>query len=262
MPSRNEKIQQQLVALLGPFCQGCGLAGEMHLDHLLPKADGGQDVISNYTVLCRPCNTKKNAYLTLSGLRAKNRTDGEMADESRLHDYGLHGNPVVTGIPSQVINPTLDLEQTVSHEVPVNQLLVDQGTLTKRASRERKILDGIVSCINMGALTDREHGYGYTMPHFQRILRESVGVNIGASALANLLMSYEMDADPKAVSSAYWYKLREMYEGTTDNNGLPGWRPPPTIDWPENRSTWGLVGKDGLIDHRKLVNWPDGCGRV
>ncbi|MCY4259457.1 MAG: DNA methyltransferase, partial [Rhodobacteraceae bacterium] len=68
------------------LCAGCGRELEvpfMELDHIVPKAGHGIDDISNRILLCRPCNGRKNAYLTLPGLRRENRKVGWMKDERR-----------------------------------------------------------------------------------------------------------------------------------------------------------------------------------
>ena len=68
------------------ICGGCGrvLEGEfMQLDHMLPRADGGANDISNRILLCGPCNRRKGAHLTLSGLRSRNKKAGWMQSEER-----------------------------------------------------------------------------------------------------------------------------------------------------------------------------------
>ena len=66
-------------------CGGCGRVLErefMELDHILPKADGGRNDITNRILLCRPCNGKKRSDLTLSGLVRANKKSGWMKDET------------------------------------------------------------------------------------------------------------------------------------------------------------------------------------
>ena len=58
------------------LCAGCGRELEapfMELDHVKPRVDGGENDISNRILLCRPCNGRKNANLTMRGLIAANR---------------------------------------------------------------------------------------------------------------------------------------------------------------------------------------------
>ena len=60
----------------GVICGGCGRVLEiefMELDHIRPKKDGGENYITNRLLLCGPCNRKKEAGLTLTGLRDEHR---------------------------------------------------------------------------------------------------------------------------------------------------------------------------------------------
>ena len=57
-------------------CAGCGRSLEpdfMHLDHVTPKKDGGDNYITNRVLLCGPCNSKKGSKRTISGMRDDNR---------------------------------------------------------------------------------------------------------------------------------------------------------------------------------------------
>jgi len=68
------------------ICAGCGRELEapfMELDHIMPRSGGGANDISNRILLCRPCNGRKNANLTLPGLRKENNKVGWMQDEQR-----------------------------------------------------------------------------------------------------------------------------------------------------------------------------------
>ena len=65
------------------LCAGCGRELEapfMELDHIQPRADGGENDISNRVLLCRPCNGRKGAKLTMPGLFDANRKAGWMQD--------------------------------------------------------------------------------------------------------------------------------------------------------------------------------------
>ena len=69
----------------GIICAGCGRVLEIeftHLDHKQPRADGGDNWITNRILLCSPCNGKKSADLTLTGLRNRNKRDKWMRDEN------------------------------------------------------------------------------------------------------------------------------------------------------------------------------------
>ncbi len=68
------------------LCAGCGREVEapfMELDHMTPRADRGANDMSNRILLCRPCNGRKNANLTMSGLFMENRKVGWMQAEQR-----------------------------------------------------------------------------------------------------------------------------------------------------------------------------------
>lgn len=40
-------------------CQYCGSAGANHIDHIIPKSKGGENVLSNYILACARCNMRK-----------------------------------------------------------------------------------------------------------------------------------------------------------------------------------------------------------
>lgn len=66
------------------LCAGCGRALEapfMELDHIQPRSDRGENDISNRILLCRPCNGRKSAKLTMKGLISENRKTGWMKNE-------------------------------------------------------------------------------------------------------------------------------------------------------------------------------------
>ena len=66
------------------LCAGCGRDLEkefMELDHIMPRADGGSNFITNRILLCKPCNGRKSNTLTLSGLFKANRQASWMHDE-------------------------------------------------------------------------------------------------------------------------------------------------------------------------------------
>ena len=66
-------------------CAGCGRSLErefMELDHILPRAEGGENYITNRILLCRPCNGWNPNGYTLAGLRKRNKSEGWMVDET------------------------------------------------------------------------------------------------------------------------------------------------------------------------------------
>jgi len=42
-----------------PWCSVCGRRDDLTLDHIVPKARGGTDAVSNLRVACRSCNSAK-----------------------------------------------------------------------------------------------------------------------------------------------------------------------------------------------------------
>ncbi len=77
------EMKQALIQNSGFKCRGClrHFDDELHLDldHNTSRSDGGLDHISNWLLLCGPCNRAKSNTLTLSGLRALNKRNGWMA---------------------------------------------------------------------------------------------------------------------------------------------------------------------------------------
>ena len=62
-------------------CAGCGRSLEpefMELDHINPRAQGGENWITNRILLCGPCNRRKSADLTIIGLQRQNKRTGWM----------------------------------------------------------------------------------------------------------------------------------------------------------------------------------------
>ena len=62
-------------------CAGCGRSLEpefMELDHINPRAQGGDNWITNRILLCGPCNRRKSADLTIIGLQRQNKRTGWM----------------------------------------------------------------------------------------------------------------------------------------------------------------------------------------
>jgi len=62
--SRGWKLARAERLLLDHYqCQECGvvIAGGrgLHVDHVVPKAEGGTDLVANLQTLCRPCHSRK-----------------------------------------------------------------------------------------------------------------------------------------------------------------------------------------------------------
>ena len=78
------QMKEHLLEQNGCKCQGCGRSFDdpryLELDHIIPRADGGINHISNRILLCGPCNRAKSHTLTLSGLQRLNQENNWMAE--------------------------------------------------------------------------------------------------------------------------------------------------------------------------------------
>ena len=86
-PYTNARKKEILLERHGSVCQGCGI--ELHeryleLDHQLPRADGGSNLLRNRILLCGPCNKLKRRLYTISWLRRENKRLGYMVNEGAL----------------------------------------------------------------------------------------------------------------------------------------------------------------------------------
>ena len=66
-------------------CAGCGIAlpaRHFELDHVNPRAQGGENWITNRALICGPCNRRKRHELTLVGLQRENKRENNMENET------------------------------------------------------------------------------------------------------------------------------------------------------------------------------------
>lgn len=74
------EMHQFLVDQFGLKCWGCNFVPPdkryLHLDHIIPKSDGGTNDIDNRALLCQPCNSKKSNTMSLTSLRRQNKKEG------------------------------------------------------------------------------------------------------------------------------------------------------------------------------------------
>ena len=74
------QMHEILVNQFGLKCWGCNFIPPdkryLHLDHIIPKSDGGTNHIDNRALLCQPCNSKKSNTMSLNALRRENKRDG------------------------------------------------------------------------------------------------------------------------------------------------------------------------------------------
>lgn len=52
---------RQVILSRDPICRMCQREPSAHVDHIKPKADGGEDIESNLQGLCARCHSKKTA---------------------------------------------------------------------------------------------------------------------------------------------------------------------------------------------------------
>lgn len=60
----SKKLRQQVIARAHGYCEYCRCpdtvaTGPFSVDHILPKSQGGRDVLSNLAYACHGCNGKK-----------------------------------------------------------------------------------------------------------------------------------------------------------------------------------------------------------
>ncbi len=70
------------------ICAGCGRDLEidfMHLDHVQPKSESGDNWITNRVLLCGPCNRNKSDRLTIKGLHKENKKTGWLLNITRAN---------------------------------------------------------------------------------------------------------------------------------------------------------------------------------
>ena len=76
------QARAELIERDGQRCQGCGweppYADYLERDHKKPTSLGDKDEMSNYALLCSPCNGKKSNKLTLRALQDERVKEGRM----------------------------------------------------------------------------------------------------------------------------------------------------------------------------------------
>ena len=92
-PSRHERgygsawdrLRKVILARDGHLCQVCMTKGRTtpatHCDHILSKAQGGTDDLSNLRAICRPCHDRKSIEERGHRVRRTITTDGWPADD-------------------------------------------------------------------------------------------------------------------------------------------------------------------------------------
>ena len=87
-PLTHAEMKEILIEKFGLQCWGCHLIPPddryLHLDHIIPKSEGGTNHIDNRALLCQPCNSMKSNTMSLTALRRKNRQEGYEQDNEPI----------------------------------------------------------------------------------------------------------------------------------------------------------------------------------
>ena len=88
-PHTHDEMKEILINQFGLKCWGCNYIPPdkryLHLDHIIPKSDGGTNHIDNRALLCQPCNGMKSNTMSLEGLRRKNKREKHMQPNEPIH---------------------------------------------------------------------------------------------------------------------------------------------------------------------------------
>lgn len=57
------RYRQQLAYIYGQRCLCCGSTEALTLDHVVPRSQGGPNKLTNFQLLCAPCNVAKGDQL-------------------------------------------------------------------------------------------------------------------------------------------------------------------------------------------------------
>ena len=87
-PLTHAEMHEILVSQFGLKCWGCNYIPPdkryLHLDHIVPRSDGGTNHIDNRALLCQPCNSMKSNTMSLTALRRRNRQEGYEQDNEPI----------------------------------------------------------------------------------------------------------------------------------------------------------------------------------
>ena len=82
------EMHEILVEKFGLKCWGCNYIPPdkryLHLDHIIPKSDGGTNHIDNRALLCQPCNSMKSNTMSLTALRRRNKRERYTQDNEPI----------------------------------------------------------------------------------------------------------------------------------------------------------------------------------
>lgn len=59
MPNNTKTLKKKVIARDGLRCRRCGTTKFLELDHIVPRARGGGDALTNLQLLCHDCHRTK-----------------------------------------------------------------------------------------------------------------------------------------------------------------------------------------------------------
>lgn len=117
-------------------CWHCGDVGKLYRCHIVPSSAGGQDVPSNYVLLCRRCHEQ-----------APNCTDGQImmdwlkADSSKI--YGLYWGRSIYELYAKLYKQ--DFLEQYNNRKDINQELLNQLIFSKFTEIKTHIGEGHIN---------------------------------------------------------------------------------------------------------------------
>ena len=88
-PLTHAEMHETLVERFELKCWGCNYEPPdkryLHLDHIIPKSEGGTNHIDNRALLCQPCNSMKSNTMSLTALRKANKREGYTQDNPPIN---------------------------------------------------------------------------------------------------------------------------------------------------------------------------------
>lgn len=93
------KVKAQAILRANGCCEKCSVklkVGEAEVDHVLPDALGGEPVLSNAEVLCRPCHKAKSAADISRIRKADRQRDRHSGALAKPPSFRSAGFPTVT----------------------------------------------------------------------------------------------------------------------------------------------------------------------